>query len=101
MLVLKCFWKIGLLADLVILIGLLEVISGIALFVGVLTKIPSIFFIIEMIGSTMVAILPGGFMAICSGPLLVVISVSLTTTIEWNVLKRELFPKAKEILLHQ
>jgi hypothetical protein len=26
----------------------------------------------------MVAILPGGFMAICSGPLLVVISVSLT-----------------------
>jgi uncharacterized membrane protein YphA (DoxX/SURF4 family) len=101
LLVLKCFWKIGLLTDLVILIGLLEVISGIALFVGVLTKIPSIFFIIEMIGSTMVAILPGGFMAICSGPLLVVISVSLTTTIEWNVLKRELFPKAKEILLHQ
>jgi len=63
---------------LVILIGLLEVISGIALFVGVLTKIPSIFFIIEMIGSTMVAILPGGFTTICSSPLLVVISVSLT-----------------------
>ena len=53
-----------------------------------------------MIGSTMVAILPGGFTTICSGPSLVVISVSLTTTIEWNVLKRELFPKAKEIILH-
>jgi uncharacterized membrane protein YphA (DoxX/SURF4 family) len=61
----EMFWKIGLPTDLVILIGLLEVISGIALYVGVLTRIPSIFFILD--GSTMVATLPGGFVAICSG----------------------------------
>src|ERR671939_1915152 len=52
---------VGLPAALALPIGLLEVIGGIALLVGVLTRIASILFIIEMIGSTITAKLTKGF----------------------------------------
>ena len=99
---------VGLPASMALPVGLLEVIGGIALLVGVLTRIASILFIIEMIGSTIVAKLPRGFVGGYELDLLLMaISISLLLTgpgrisVEWNVLKRELFPKGKEIVLQQ
>ena len=103
------FGKIGLPPDLAMLIGLLEVIGGIALLVGILTRIASCLFIIEMIGSTIVAKLSKGFVGGFEFDLLLMsISISLLLTgpgrgsIEWDVIKRELFPKGtKDILQKQ
>ena len=99
---------IGLPAAMALPVGLLEVIGGIALLVGVLTRIASILFIIEMIGSTIVAKLSRGFIGGYElGLLLIAISISLLLTgpgrisVEWNVLRRELFPRGKEIVLQQ
>src|ERR671937_1351375 len=99
---------VGLPAAMAIPVGLLEVIGGIALLVGVLTRIASILFIIEMIGSTITAKLSKGFVGGYELDLLLLaISISLLLTgpgrisIEWNVLKRELFTKGKETVLQQ
>ena len=99
---------IGLPAAMALPIGLLEVIGGIALLVGVLTRIASILFIIEMIGSTIIAKLPKGFVGGYELDLLLLaISISLLLTgpgrisVEWNVLRRQLFPRGKEIILQQ
>jgi putative oxidoreductase len=99
---------IGLPAAMALPVGLLEVIGGIALLVGVLTRIASILFIIEMIGSTIVAKLSRGFIGGYELDLLLMaISISLLLTgpgrisVEWNVLRRELFPRGKEIVLQQ
>src|ERR671931_2791634 len=96
---------IGLPAAMALPIGLLEVIGGFALLLGVLTRIASILFIIEMIGSTIVAKLPKGFVGGYELDLLLLsIAVSLILSgpgrisIEWNILKRELFPKGKQII---
>ena len=97
---------IGLPAAMALPIGLLEVIGGIALLVGVLTRIASILFIIEMIGSTIAAKLSKGFVGGYELDLLLMaVSISLLLTgperisIEWNVLKRELFPKGRQAVL--
>ncbi|HEX2557798.1 MAG TPA: DoxX family protein [Nitrososphaera sp.] len=99
---------IGLPPEMALPVGLLEVIGGIALLAGALTRVASILFIIEMIGSTIVAKLSRGFVGGYELDLLLMaISVSLLLTgpgrisIEWNVLKRELFPKGKQIVLEQ
>jgi putative oxidoreductase len=99
---------VGLPAAMALPIGLLEVIGGIALLVGALTRIASILFIIEMIGSTIVAKLSRGFVGGYELDLLLMaISISLLLTgpgrisVEWNVLKRELFPKGKQMVLEQ
>jgi len=99
---------IGLPAAMALPIGLLEVIGGIALLVGALTRIASILFIIEMIGSTIVAKLSRGFVGGYELDLLLMaMSISLLLTgpgrisVEWNVLKRELFPKGKQMVLEQ
>jgi putative oxidoreductase len=99
---------VGLPAAMALPIGLLEVIGGIALLVGVLTRIASILLIIEMIGSTIVAKLSRGFVGGYELDLLLMaISISLLLTgpgrisVEWNILKRELFPKGKQIVLEQ
>src|SRR5919197_6502460 len=96
---------VGLPAAMAIPVGLLEVIGGIALVVGVLTRIASILFIIEMIGSTTTAKLSRGFVGGYELDLLLLsIAVSLILSgpgrisIEWNILKRELFPKGKQII---
>jgi putative oxidoreductase len=99
---------VGLPASMALPVGLLEVIGGIALIVGVLTRIASIMFIIEMIGSTITAKLSRGFIGGYEVDLLLMaISISLLLTgpgrisIEWNVLKRELFPKGRQAVLQQ
>jgi putative oxidoreductase len=99
---------VGLPAAMALPIGLLEVIGGVALLVGALTRIASILFIIEMIGSTIVAKLSRGFVGGYELDLLLMaIAISLLLTgpgrisVEWNVLKRELFPKGKQMVLEQ
>ena len=102
------FGKMGLPTDLAMLIGLLKVIGGVALIVAILTKIASILFIIEMLGATIVAKLPKGFVGGYEFDLLLMsISIKLLVTgpgrasVEWNLIKRELFPKAKEYMSQQ
>ena len=99
------FQQFGLPPELALPIGLLEVIGGIFLLVGVVTRITAAIFVIEMIGATLIVGLSQGFvggyeltlllMAICT-------SLSLTgpgrISIEWDVLKREVFPRAKFII---
>jgi putative oxidoreductase len=99
------FGNIGLPPELAIPIGLLEVIGGFALLVGVVTRIASILFIIEMIGATIVAKLSEGFVGGFELELLLVfVAISLLLTgpgkisVEYNILKREIFPKGKEIV---
>ena len=99
------FGNIGLPPELAIPIGLLEVIGGFALLVGVVTRIASILFIIEMIGATTVAKLSEGFVGGFELELLLIsVAISLLLTgpgklsIEYNVLKREIFPKGKKIV---
>lgn len=79
---------------------------------GVLTRITTAIFIIEMMGATLVVWLSQGFAggplikqsAILTSLLLAAISVSLLLTglgrisIEWSVLKREVFPGGKHII---
>jgi putative oxidoreductase len=87
---------------LVLPIALLEVIGGIFLILGVLTRITAAIFIIEMIGATLVVWLSQSFAggpllkqaAILMSSVLMAISISLSLTgpgrisIEWDVLKR-------------
>jgi putative oxidoreductase len=100
--------SIGLPASMALPIGLLEVVGGIALLVGILTRIASILFILEMIGATITAKLSKGFVGGYEFDLLLMaIAISLLLTgpgrvsVEWNVLKRELFPKGKQAVLQQ
>jgi putative oxidoreductase len=109
------FGSLGLPPELVLPIALLEVIGGIFLLVGVLTRITAAIFIIEMIGATLVVWLSQGFAggpllkqaAILTSSLLTAISISLLLTgpgrisIEWDVLKRKVFPRGKYIIQSQ
>jgi putative oxidoreductase len=109
------FGSLGLPPELVLPIALLEVIGGIFLLVGVLTRITAAIFIIEMIGASLVVWLSQGFAggllltqaAILTSSLLTAISISLLLTgpgrisIEWDVLKREVFPRGKYIIQSQ
>lgn len=90
---------IGLPQELAILIGLLEVIGGILLIVGLLTRSVSLLFTIEMIGAFIilnisnVIVLPKGYeLGLLLIPILMMaISIYLAITglgkisIEWNI----------------
>ncbi len=99
------FGNIGLPPELAIPIGLLEVVGGFAILVGVLTRVASILFITEMIGSTLVAKVSEGFVGGYELDLLLMfISISLLLTgpgrvsIEFDILRREIFPKGKALV---
>jgi putative oxidoreductase len=105
------FSSLGLPPDLLVPIALLEVIGGIFLIVGVLTRITTSIFIVEMIGATLVVWLTQSFAggpllqqaAIITSSLMAAISISLLLTgpgkisIEWDILKREIFPRRRAI----
>jgi putative oxidoreductase len=102
------FGSVGIPPELAVPIGLLEVIGGIFLLVGVVTRITAALFIIEMIAATLIVKLPDGFVGGYELELLLVaIGVSLLLTgpgrisVEWNVLKREIFPRGKAIVQEQ
>ena len=96
------FSSVGIPAELALVIGLLEVIGGTLLIVGLVTRITSILFIIEMIGAIIVVKSGNGFMGQGGYEvdlLLMSISISLLlsgpgrVSIERDLLKREIFPK--------
>jgi putative oxidoreductase len=98
------FGNIGLPPELALPIGLLEVIGGIFLIVGILTRISAALLIIDMIGAIVLVRLPEGFVDGYELELLLIaISVSLLLTgpgrmsLEYDVLKREIFPRGKAI----
>jgi putative oxidoreductase len=102
------FGSVGIPSELAIPIGLLEVIGGIFLLVGVVTRITAALFIIEMIGVTLIVKLSKGFVGGYELELLLMaVSISLLLTgpgrisIEWDVLKREIFPRGKAIVQQQ
>jgi putative oxidoreductase len=103
----RIFGSIGLPPELVLPIGLLEVIGGIALIIGVLTRIAAALLII-VIGAIILVKISKGFVGGYEFELLLIgISLSLLLTgpgrisIEWDVLKRELFPNGKTIIRNQ
>ena len=87
---------------------LLEVIGRIVLIIDVLTRIAAALLIIDMIGAIILVKLPDGFVGGYEFELLLIaISVSLLLTgpsrisIEYDVLKREIFPRGKAIVQSQ
>lgn len=101
------FPNLGLPPELAIPVALLEVIGGLAILFGLLTRIASGLFIIEMIGAAVVAKLSKGFVGGYELELLIMaISISLFITgpgrisIEYDVLKREIFPRGKQMVEH-
>jgi putative oxidoreductase len=99
------FGNIGLPPELAIPIGLLEVVGGFALLVGVVTRIASILFIIEMIGAPIVAKLSEGFVGGFELDLLLMsVAISLFITgpgkisVEYDILKREIFLSGKKMV---
>src|ERR671910_225924 len=102
------FGSVGLPPELALPISFLEVIGGIFLLVGVVTRIAAALFIIDMIGAIFLVKLPDGFVGGYELELLLIaISISLLLvgpgriSIEWNVLKREIFPRGKAITQKQ
>jgi putative oxidoreductase len=102
------FGSTGLPPELPLPIGLLEVIGGTFLIVGVLTRVAAALLIIDMIGAIVLVRLPDGFVdGYELESLLIAISVSLLLTgpgrisIEYGILKREIFPRGKVITQKQ
>ena len=99
------FPNLGLPPELAIPVTLLEVIGGLAILFGILTRIASGLFIIEMIGAVVAAKLSKGFVGGYELELLIMaICISLFITgpgrisIEYDVLKREIFPRGKQMV---
>jgi putative oxidoreductase len=101
------FPNIGLPPELAIPVALLEVIGGLAILFGILTRIASGLFIIEMIGVVVVVKLSKGFVGGYELELLIMaICISLFITgpgrisVEYELLKREIFPRGKQMVDH-
>jgi putative oxidoreductase len=104
------FQSISLPSELFLSIALLEVIGGLAILLGVLTRIASLLFIIEMTGAIVFAKLSKGFVGGYEFELLLIsICIALVlvgpgmVSIENYILKREIFPRGKQLsqeLLH-
>jgi len=102
------FGSVGIPPELAVPIGLLEVIGGIFLLVGVVTRITAALFLLEMIGVTLIVKLSKGFVGGYELELLLLaVGISLLLTgpgrisIEWDVIKREIFPMGKAIVQQQ
>ena len=102
------FTNMGLPPELAIIIGLLEFIGGLAILLGVFTRIAAGLLAIDMIGAILLVKLSKGFIDGYELDLLylaIMISLMLTgpgnLSIEKNVLKRELFPKAPKYSINE
>jgi putative oxidoreductase len=98
------FQSISLPSELFLSIALLEVIGGLAILLGVLTRIASLLFIIEMTGAIVFAKLSKGFVGGYEFELLLIsICIALVlvgpgmVSIENYILKREIFPRGKQL----
>ena len=102
------FMNMGLPSELAIIIGLLEFIGGLAILLGVFTRIAAGLLAINMIGAILQVKLAKGFIGGYELDLLyLAIMISLTLTgpgnlsIEKNVLKREFFPKSPKYSINE
>jgi putative oxidoreductase len=98
------FGSVGLPPDLALPIAFLEVIGGIALLLGIFTRIASILFIIEMALAVSIVKATNGFTGQGGYEIdLVLMSIAISLllsgpgrmSIERDILKREIFPKAR------
>jgi putative oxidoreductase len=98
------FQSVNLPPELFVPIALLEVIGGLAILLGILTRIASALLIIEMLGAILTAKLSKGFIGGYEFELLL-ISICITLvimgpgkiSIENYILKREIFPRGKQL----
>jgi putative oxidoreductase len=102
------FTTMGLPPDLAIIIGLLEFIGGLAILLGILTRIAAGLLAIDMIGAILSVKLSKGFIGGYELDLLyLAIMISLMITgpgsfsIEKNILKREIYPKAPKYSINK
>jgi putative oxidoreductase len=102
------FTNMGLPPDLAIIIGLLEFIGGLAILLGILTRIAAGLLAIDMIGAILSVKLSKGFIGGYELDLLyLTIMISLMITgpgsfsIEKNILKREIYPKAPKYSINE
>jgi putative oxidoreductase len=102
------FASIGLPAELAIAIALLEVIGGIVILLGILTRVAAGLVILEMIGTTLDVKISKGFVGGFELDLLIMaICVALfimgpgRISIECDILKREIFPRGKRMVEEQ
>ena len=102
------FTNMGLPPELAVIIGLLEFIGGLAILLGIFTRISAILLAINMIGAILLVKLSKGFIDGFELDLLyLAIMTSLILTgpgslsIEKNILKREMFPKAPKYSLNK
>ena len=96
------FASAGIPPELALPLALLEVIGGIALIIGIATRIASMLFIVEMIGAIIMVkastgfVIGGGYeldLLLMSIAISLLISGPGRMSIEKDILKRELFPK--------
>ena len=99
------FSSVGLPPELAVPIGLLEVIGGICILTGILTRVSAGLIAIEMIGAILNVKLSKGFIGGYELELLImIICISLfisgpgRISIEYDILRREIFPRGKKII---
>jgi putative oxidoreductase len=98
------FRSVGIPSELFIPIALLEAIGGLAILFGILTRVASALIVIEMIGVIVMVKLSKGFVGGYEFELLLM-SICITLvifgpgkiSIENYILKREVFPKGKQL----
>jgi len=98
------FESVNLPPELFVPIALLEVVGGFAILLGILTRIASALLIIEMLGAILMVKLSKGFIGGYEFELLLIsIFISLVIlgpgkiSIENYILKREIFPRGKQL----
>jgi len=99
------FNQVGLPAELAVLIGLLEFIGGLVLLLGILTRISSALLIGDMIGAILVVKISKGFVGgyefdllLLAGAASLLITGPGRVSIEWDVIKREIFLYGKKLV---
>jgi putative oxidoreductase len=97
--------RIGLPPEAAFTVAILEIGGAIAMFAGVITRITAVLFIILMLSTTLVVKMSRGFVGGFEVDLLLlVMAFSLLITgpgrisIEWDVLKREIWPKGSSLV---
>lgn len=100
--------NLGLPPEVAIIVATLEIGGAIAMFVGILTRITAVLYIILMLSTTFVVKMSRGFVGGFEVDLLLlVMAVSLLITgpgrisIEWDILKREIWPRGRSLVPKQ
>lgn len=100
------FGNIGLPPEMALLIGLLEFIGGLVLVLGILTRISSILLIGDMVGAILLVKMQRGFVGgaeldllLLAGCAALLIAGPGRISIEWDVIKREIFPWGKKLVI--